>query len=121
MPNTNTVTELHVTHTPRPWRLWTSRDEPGAFTIHGDSPHTVDDVSGDNMIITSRVLGTPVGMEGVANAHLISAAPELLDALKTARRALAFVVHVNGVSVAYVHETLEVIDAALMKAEGGSR
>lgn len=53
----------------------------------------------------------------VDKLRAMAAAVELLDALKAARRALAWVVHVDGVSVAYVHEALEVIDAALSKAE----
>jgi hypothetical protein len=54
----------------------------------------------------------------VEKLRAMAAAVELLEALKTARRALAWVVHVDGVSPTYVHETLEVIDAALAKAEG---
>lgn len=68
------------THTPGPWRLWLS-DEPrdrGAFVLHGDSPEP----HGKNLLIVQRNIGTPNGDEGVANARLISAAPELLSALK---------------------------------------
>lgn len=101
-------------HTPGPWRLWTSKIEPGVFTIHGDSPHTVEGVSSENMVIASRMIGTPVGMEGVANAHLIAAAPELLAALKMiVQTHLASCkgedCHVSGIDLA---------NAAIAKAEG---
>lgn len=65
-------------HTPGPWRLWLSADDPGCFRLEGDSPEP----HGNNMIIVKRDIGTPNGDEGVANARLIAAAPELLIALR---------------------------------------
>jgi hypothetical protein len=47
--------------------------------------------------------------------RLHDAAPELLDALKTARRVVLTVA--CGTTAAYIREALEVIDAALAKAE----
>lgn len=75
-----TASQLRASHTPAPWRLWLSEGDHGAFMLHGDSldPHGV------NMLITQRGIGTPNGDEGVANAHLIAAAPDLLAALKEA-------------------------------------
>ena len=65
-------------HTPGPWRLWLAGDDPGAFELHGDSPEP----HCDNMVIAQRNIGTPNGDEGVANARLMAAAPDLLSALK---------------------------------------
>lgn len=45
----------------------------------------------------------------------MAAATELLDALKTARRVLLWT---YGTTSPYVREAVEVIDAALKKAEG---
>lgn len=66
--------------TPGPWRLWLSEDDRGAFMLHGDSPEP----HGADMVIAQRHIGTPNGDEGVANARLIAAAPDLLAACKGA-------------------------------------
>ena len=72
-----------MAHTPGPWELWFSEDSDnrGAFVVRGGSkePH------GTDMVIAKRDIGTPNGDEGEANARLIAAAPELLDALKALR------------------------------------
>jgi hypothetical protein len=64
-------------HTPGPWRLWLSQDDHGAFMLRGDSPES----HGEDMLIVQRNIGTPNGDEGVANAHLIAAAPMMYEAL----------------------------------------
>lgn len=68
-------------------------------------------------LICDRVRGGSPSA-AAANARLIGAAPELLDALKTARRVLAVVGRLHETSM--TREALEVIDAALAKAEGGA-
>lgn len=72
------TTDTKVTHTPGPWRLLVG--DEGDFILHGDSPEP----HGQNMVICSRNIGTPNSAEGIANARLISAAPDLLAALKHA-------------------------------------
>jgi hypothetical protein len=59
------------THTPGPWQLW--HDDEGAFVLR--SPD-------DEKVICKRDLGLPDRDEGIANAHLIAAAPDLLEALR---------------------------------------
>jgi len=101
-------------HTPGPWDLWV--DKEGAFTIRAEPE--------DGMVIAKRNVGTNDPAEGIANAHLIAAAPELLEALKSARQFI-----VNGTEYGYIrmpdkdcpdsaHDTLPKIQAAIAKAEG---
>jgi hypothetical protein len=62
-------------HTPGPWHIWVS--DEGAFVLSSNA--------GDySMVIAKRDVGTPNPAEGIANALLIAAAPELLEALKHA-------------------------------------
>jgi hypothetical protein len=63
---------------PDPDLLWLAEDDRGAFTLKGDSPEP----HGADMLIVQRNIGTPNSDEGVANARLIAAAPDLLAALK---------------------------------------
>lgn len=58
-------------HTPGPWRISWGRN--------GTYPLAVD--NGSANVVTS--FGRPSNPEARANAHLIAAAPELLDVLKT--------------------------------------
>ena len=61
-----------MSHTPGPWKLehdW--REQPGAIII----------LSADNQIVADAWAPR---IERVANARLIAAAPELLEALKSA-------------------------------------
>lgn len=67
-----------MAHTPGPWRLWLSPNEPGVFTLHGASRGP----QGRDLTIARRNSGTPNGAEGIANARLLAAAPDLLAGLK---------------------------------------
>jgi hypothetical protein len=63
-------------HTPGPWTL--ALYDNGCFTVTG----TMGDMHGAILCSRSDVPDRFVG-EGSANAHLIAAAPELLEALKS--------------------------------------
>lgn len=83
-------------HTAEPW------------TTNGSIVRTVD---GNNM--TDRKIATVHGgfgeAEKIANARLIAAAPELLEALKIVRKKSYLPTHCAAI-----------IDAAIAKAEGGA-
>jgi hypothetical protein len=90
-------------HTPGPWR----------FDEHGD-----DRIVGDRLCVALITLGVDDGaMRGPifrANANLIAAAPELLEALKGLR---ALIIGECGAST-YECIDGERADAAIRKAEG---
>ena len=85
-------------HTPGPWTV-ILRGERGTFHVPEAQRHEADE-SDD-------------GLDGYtiskSNARLISAAPELLEALKVARNNLQFLPP---------DDVVEQIDAAIAKAEG---
>jgi hypothetical protein len=54
----------------------------------------------------------------IANGNLIAAAPELLEALATARFAIQVALDGGSVSEKNVRSTLDQIDAAIRKAKG---
>lgn len=60
------------------------------------------------MVIAQRNIGTPNKDEGIANAHLIAAAPDLLEALKS----------LMDVRESIPIEKVSVASAAIAKAEG---
>ena len=84
-------------HTPPPWRVI----ETNLLPYDGDH---VADLSNELMVVASSELGDPL-----ADALLIAAAPELLEALKDCRQALV----VGGFT-----DELLVVDAAIKKATG---
>jgi hypothetical protein len=98
-------------HTPGPWRV---------------GPINYADVYGPDGEIVALV---PKGFDAtVANAHLIAAAPELLEALEMGRRALATAVEVSTASLydsraeclraVAKHLVITQMDAAIAKAKG---
>jgi hypothetical protein len=56
----------------------------------------------------------------IANAQLIAAAPELLEALEVARNGLQWFIDDNGGGNEADYEALKQIDAAIGKATGGA-
>ena len=97
-----------MSHTLRPWRIYRSSQGTGRVYVLGGSP---DDALAD------VILSPTTSLNYVANAHLIAAAPELLDA---ATLALDMLLHlpdrIGGIGTGYVKERLE---AAILKAEKG--
>lgn len=103
-------------HTPGPWRV--VRDRNGAATMILSSQKDED---GDELpVIDYEHGGYTYAYE--ANARLIAAAPDMYEALKEAREALATEIKFEiSASVAESLEaTIAQIDAALSKAEGSA-
>ena len=84
------------THTPGPWVIYDERAAHGSRLIYSSSEYGVGEVWDINN-----------NGENKANAHLIAAAPELLEALEYARRFLKS----EDVDTVY-------IDTAIAKAKG---
>ena len=87
-------------HTPGPWNIFD--DE---IVASWTDVHVADVALCDGMNPTERQ----------ANRHLIAAAPDLLAALKTARRVLEVAC---GTTAPYIREAFKQIDVAIDKAEG---
>jgi hypothetical protein len=95
-------------HTPGPWktieRLTASENSRG-LAIRGGNRKLIGEV---------YPLDSDITLEAKANARLIAAAPELLDALRTARKVLTVAC---GTEAPYIRVALSSIDAAIAKAE----
>jgi hypothetical protein len=92
-------------HTPGPWQ-WTKGDKYSYPRVGDSADHTIADVWDDSSLaVVSRE-------QGEANAQLIAAAPELLEALK-----LIYADMERGHSInPYEHKAT--VLAAIAKAEG---
>lgn len=90
-------------HTPGPWAasLEYSNDMPGPYLCVASEPHEI-----------AQVLCSDTFTEGLANARLISAAPDLLEALKELH--LKTVVGTDDERYAALNQAW----AAIAKAEG---
>lgn len=91
-------------HTPGPW-LVVKCD--GGFRAFDTDDWTI---IGQNKIVPALVWGGVAFEEGKANARLIAAAPEMLEALQAARSILDEQISPNACAMA---------DAAIAKAIGG--
>jgi hypothetical protein len=108
-------------HTPGPWRV-----EEGTTLIWGKCNPDDQSTFGMGYPITLCQI-TPSGSwakgpdadEGKANAHLIAAAPDLLDQLDFARSLLVLQMRVLGEDVE-ASPLIAEMDAALAKARGQS-
>jgi hypothetical protein len=108
------------THTPGPWQIRPPKDHEGHV-------HIVGTQLGDDGITIATAYPTasspasgPRYLRREANAHLIAAAPELLDALKLASELLGHDRVSSGPLIGdYELDTaIEIIHAAIAKAEG---
>ena len=90
-------------HTPAPWQV---KDQWGYIKIH----------SNDKGIC--RIDG--MDSQERANAHLISAAPDLLSALESAYNAIAWDIPGENLSDQEEEALLDVIRAAIAKAKGAA-
>ena len=90
-------------HTPGPWRL--------------DHERTIVDAHGNKLAET-----WPPHSDALPDARLMAEAPDLLDALKEARRYVASqaAYHHEGFAAEAAHRQLAAIDAAIAKAEKGA-
>jgi|KBSSwiStaDraftv2_1062776.scaffolds.fasta_scaffold1138649_1 hypothetical protein len=90
-----------VIPTPGPW----SAGQTGNLRVYGP----------DNTLHAGALAEVFSRKEGRANANLIAAAPDLLEALKVARRVLEVAC---GTKAPYIRAAFDVIDPAIAKAEG---
>ncbi len=93
-----------MAHTPGPWRYGVLSNLTATPT-----PIGFDIIASDGPFIASTAL------DREDDARLITAAPELLDALKVARRVLEVAC---GTTAPYICEALKITDHAIAKAEG---
>jgi hypothetical protein len=68
-PIRETLQEIEMAHTPGPWRI-------------GAPPPNGEQTIGTNYGLMVAVATTGVGVESIANARLIAAAPDLLESIK---------------------------------------
>jgi hypothetical protein len=98
---------MNATHTPGPWTISERDPQRDQFYVFG-----TDFTGQDYPVATVTSCDDPDQHD--ANARLIAAAPELLDALKNLR---AMVIGEHGAS-AYSNVNGERADAVIRKAEG---
>ena len=99
-----------ATHTPGPWTLHPTALHPAVRSV--GTPDAVP----RRICTVGTMNGNPVDK---ANARLIAAAPELLEALKEAENALADYIPTierTGASLNYGHSVLKKARAAIAKA-----
>ena len=115
-----------MSHTPGPWKVAHSGYANTPFVVYAGSvaPQFNDrsPLMGVNHIAEVSHDEGPAHEEQKHNAALIAAAPEMLEALKRARRFI-----VNGTQLGYIempetkedpaHETLRLMERAIAKAE----
>lgn len=66
-----------MTHTPGPWKVMYGKKYPRAIV----RVNSTNEPGGINSIVRWNGIGLPSSPEAVANARLIAAAPDLLEAL----------------------------------------
>lgn len=106
------------THTPAPWLVRYELDENDSarstIRIIDGSQASLTHPQGPVVIAkVTAFAGEPYGGEGLANADLISAAPEMLEALRACERALYFCGDDHTVDSAWAKAK-----AAIFKATG---
>jgi len=108
---------MSASHTPGPWSVFDGRE------VDGISPWVVtgsgDPSDSDGLYVAGLAV---IDAETLANARLIAAAPDLLEALKTVRDYVSDIVegHIEGsAKLQFVaREDIVTIDAAIAKALG---
>ena len=100
-------------HTPGPWRTTRSRNNHIVTTDDGSTARTIARV----------VLNDEVGgeMPVSANARLIAAAPELLEACKAAEAALVSLLEMVGRDAKFGQDVVLELREKIARAEGGAR
>ncbi len=96
-------------HTPGPWRVWEVSEE------HWNICETEDRARHSHFASVS--VGNCWWDEGKANARLIAAAPELLEALKLLHDETADYVRVNNLGDPWHNQSMKLARAAIAKAE----
>lgn len=102
-------------HTPGPWKLHPEH-RTQVYNSHADMPDVAYNLSA--LIADCCTLGDRSrNAECLANARLIAAAPDLLEACRYALVRLEVIERDKGV---HSHETIPELRAAIAKAEGGT-
>jgi hypothetical protein len=110
-------------HTPGPWSVGAQNDT--LFITAGRSPSAVDvDPWHDApRVAVAKIMrpadGDALPVDELANAHLISAAPDLLEVVKRGRRKLATYTAIYT-GDKELRGLLEAWDAAIVRALGGA-
>ncbi len=110
-------------HTPGPWAIHTCNENgPSLDSFYLSTTAQTWDGNEEERIICRFPTGTgqfsDMGRENLANAHLISAAPDLLSALEGAYNAIAWDIPGGNLSDQEEETLLDVIRAAIAKAKG---
>lgn len=104
-------------HTPGPWVVGEQNKGPVAGTVPVHTADYMEAYRGGQLVCS--VYGTAAFSE--ANARLIAAAPEMLDALKKTSEFLHHMwcsANINEYDFEMVEETMLINDAAIAKATG---
>ena len=107
--------EQKAPHTPAPWRIeWN--------TAQGGEGHYITDINdmGELSRIAAVLFHDDADGETHANARLIAAAPQLLEALQTTAANLRSWKAANGDGIKTFDSWLEVVEEAIAKAKGGA-
>ncbi len=110
-------------HTPGPWSL--TQQGEGDYASHLGEHGSFCITANHGQVVIAQRGGVPTrAAEFVANAHLISAAPDLLDALNSLRNeAVGFLAMADSAAhgqtnLACLQRRIDAADAAIAKAEG---
>ncbi|MBF0151730.1 MAG: hypothetical protein HQL84_17060 [Magnetococcales bacterium] len=93
-------------HTPGPWTVTRHRDGSGGYLI-----------TDSKVVIRATTYGCNTHEEENANAHIIAAAPELLEALESLVDQVAL--HLSAFRVGPLDTNIEAAKAVIAKARGG--
>lgn len=114
-------------HTPGPWE---ADFRTGCFAVRrkGDKLNCLSEASRDSIVFQngrSEDLSEPNGYryltdEQIANAHLIAAAPELMEALEKAKAFLVTAITRGEVKMSDYEELVSDIENTISKAKGDS-
>lgn len=109
------MSEQRTAHTPGPWYVTDPNEGSGLLPSWEICNDEFDNPSGDD---DAPVLHVVVEYGTKEDAHLIAAAPEMMEALEDAKRVIELIYPSSGYSDV-PEVTLEKISAVLDKARGG--
>ena len=108
-PETTDATEGLSKHTPGPWEVRWQRKNPAHMHFVIDALHPTPTGEPQRYVASSERFTNPDN--ALADAHLIAAAPEMLEALKALR-------NVDYNTFEELDQLLSLADKAIAKAEG---
>lgn len=104
---------MNTKHTPGPWCVWESQQGHGPTVIQGAAPDYSKPFRGYSIATPYLVAG-----QQMANARLIAAAPELLEACKAMAEILSRYPSRDPNGEIWGNMVPEIAKAAIQKAEG---